>query len=100
MVLGKDMVFAATPSKVAFSESELQRFVSKGSIEFSGSDSKLVGLRQQAPLRFLFPELEEIGARSIVLVNTAGGIVGGDDLTCNISAKDGAKILVLSLIHI
>tara|TARA_Y100000991_G_scaffold214300_1_gene201723 strand:+ start:131 stop:1036 length:906 start_codon:yes stop_codon:yes gene_type:complete len=94
MVLGKDMVFADTPSKVAFSESELQRFVSKGSIEFSGPDSKLVGLRQQAPLRFLFPELEDIGARSIVLVNTAGGIVGGDDLTYNISAKDGAKILV------
>ena len=70
LVLGKDMVFADTPSKVAFSESELQRFVSKGSIQFSGPDSKLVSLRQQAPLRFLFPELEDIGARSIAVSYT------------------------------
>ena len=88
------MVIANALSQIDASESDLQRFVSKGSIEFSGVDSKLVGLRQQAPIRFLFPELEEMGARSVVLVNTAGGIVGGDDLTYNISATDGAELLI------
>ena len=88
------MVIADPLSQIDAPESDLQRFVSKASIEFSGIEPKLVGLRQQAPIRFLFPEFEEMGARSVVLVNTAGGIVGGDNLTYNISAKDGAKILI------
>ena len=94
VITGGGMVIANPLSQIDASESDLQRFVSNGSIEFSGVDSKLVGLRQQAPIRFLFPELEEMGARSVVLVNTAGGIVGGDDLTYNISATDGAEVLI------
>ena len=92
--LGGDMTIASELSQVYGDESDLQRFSSMASIEFSGVNPKLVGLRQQAPIRFLFPELEEMGARSVVLVNTAGGIVGGDELTYNISAGDGANILV------
>ena len=68
--LGGSMIVASELSQVYGEESDLQRFSSMASIEFSGVDSKLVGLRQQAPIRFLFPELEAMGARSVVWVKS------------------------------
>jgi urease accessory protein len=72
----------------------LERFDAQGAIDFVGEDATLSTLRQQAPIRFLRPYPEIGDPSTTVLVNTAGGVVGGDRLAVDLGARDGAKILV------
>jgi urease accessory protein len=72
----------------------LARFDARGTLAFSGGGSALSVLRQQAPIRFLQPYPEVGDPRTGVIVNTAGGIVGGDRLDIAISAHDGAQALM------
>ena len=59
-----------------------------------GPERRLTVLRQQSPLRALFP-MEADGADAVV-VNTSGGVVGGDRLTVEIELGQGTTALVTS----
>lgn len=70
------------------------RFQARSHVSFAGSETRLDALRQESPLRFLHPDVEQDEVRTSVLANTAGGIVGGDRLACAVEARDGARLLV------
>lgn len=52
-------------------------------------------LYQRAPLRALFPRPEPGEPLTAVLVNSSGGLVGGDRLSVNVEAGDGAAVVVI-----
>jgi len=77
----------------------LERADGFGRVVFSGAENgtRVVDLFQRAPSRVLFPRIG--GHRSVseaVLVNTAGGIAGGDRLVSEITALDGASVAMTS----
>jgi len=62
---------------------------------FVDGDYSVVGrLYQKAPLRALFPRPERGEPFTTVLVNSSGGIIGGDRLEVRVEACDGASLLV------
>jgi len=69
-----------------------------GRLDFSviaEGDSSVVGrLYQQSPLRALFPRPERGEPFTAVLVNSSGGIIGGDRLEVTLEAAEGASLLV------
>jgi urease accessory protein len=89
-----DLWSGRRPLLYASDHAGLERFDAQGAIEFSGDRAELAVLRQQAPIRFLNPYPEVGDPRTAVLVNTAGGIVGGDRLRTHVGARDGAQVLV------
>ncbi|MBK7951304.1 MAG: urease accessory protein UreD [Deltaproteobacteria bacterium] len=70
------------------------RFRAHSRVGFAGVESRLDGLRQESPIRFLHPDVEPGEVRTSVIANTAGGVVGGDRLACSVMARDEARILV------
>jgi urease accessory protein len=91
-IVGRDA--RRCPLSYAKEQDGLERFHARGEIRFSGDDAALATLYQQAPIRFLRPHPEAGDPRTAVLVNTAGGIVGGDQLSVDVGAGDGAGVLV------
>jgi urease accessory protein len=65
-------------------------------VTFSGGSggTRLTHLYQRAPLRALFPVAAERGLANAVLINTTGGLVGGDRLEVRVGAEAGAAALV------
>ena len=59
----------------------------------SGNQSRLKDLRQQGSYRAIFPRPIQ-GTVDAVIINTAGGITGGDEFSTQITANDHAKISV------
>jgi len=47
-------------------------------------------------MRIMFPRTLNSEVREAVLLNTAGGVAGGDRLECEVTAMDGASIAVTS----
>ena len=79
-----------SPSDVA----ALARYDARGAIGFRGADARLSTLRQQSPIRFLQPVPETGDPTTAVIVNTAGGVVGGDHLSLDLSVQDAASALI------
>ena len=65
------------------------------SVIFDGDGSVVGRLYQQAPLRALFPRPERGEPFTAVLVNSSGGIVGGDRLEVTLEATESASLLVI-----
>jgi len=82
----------------SWSDKQLQRAKGVCRIAVSGSEegNKIVDVFQQSPLRVIFPRIDGATAREAVLVNTGGGIAGGDRLECGVTAVAGASIAVTS----
>jgi urease accessory protein len=59
-----------------------------------GDQTRLSGLYQRAPLRFLFPRVGKADSVTAVLVTTSGGLVGGDVVDVSASAGEGSRALV------
>ena len=59
----------------------------------SNNQSRLKDLRQQGSYRAIFPRPPQ-GTMEAVIINTAGGITGGDKFAAQITANDHAKISV------
>src|SRR5262245_60516238 len=60
----------------------LQRAEGSGRVVLSGFEKKtrLTELYQRSPIRVMFPRTDSGPIEEVVLVNTAGGIAGGDNL--------------------
>jgi urease accessory protein len=65
-------------------------------VERIAGDSVAMDLDEQGPLRLRFPRVRASEALEAVIVNTGGGIVGGDRLTFDISAGARSSVAVTS----
>lgn len=62
--------------------------------EGSGRGTRIVDIYQKSPTRVLFPRIENSRALEAVLVNTSGGIAGGDRLRSSVTALSGASLTI------
>jgi urease accessory protein len=64
----------------------------------SGSEkgNRIMDLYEQSPIRVLFPSTGGAAVEEAVLINTAGGIAGGDRLECSVTALENASMAVTS----
>jgi urease accessory protein len=80
------------------SDRDLQRADGCGRIVLSGSENgtRIEDVFERSPIRIMFPRTEHCAVEEAVLINTAGGIAGGDQLECSVAALPGASIAVSS----
>src|SRR5246127_3229683 len=76
----------------------LQRANGCGRIVLSGSDNgtRIEDVFERSPTRIMFPRTGSRPVEEAVLVNTGGGVAGGDRLECSVTALPGASIAVTS----
>ena len=78
------------------SDKDLQR--AKGSCRIvlgsSEKGTRVMDVYQTSPIRVLFPRTAGTQVQEAVLVNTSGGIAGGDHLESSVTAMDNASIAV------
>src|SRR5207245_6803944 len=74
-----------------------QRADGCGRIVLSGSENgtRIDDVFERSPIRIMFPRTGHCAVEA-VLINTAGGIAGGDRLECSVAALPGASIAVTS----
>lgn len=77
---------------------ELQRADGVVRLVVTGSEygTRIVDLFQQSPLRVLFPRTGPAAVTEAVLINTAGGIAGGDRLQYTVTALPETSITLTS----
>jgi len=80
------------------SDKDLQRADGCCRIVLSGSENgtRIEDVFEQSPMRVMFPRNGHSAMEEAVLINTAGGIAGGDRLECSVAALPGASIAVTS----
>jgi urease accessory protein len=79
-------------------DKDLQRADGYGRIVLSGSENgtRIEDVFERSPIRIMFPRTGYRAVEEAVLINTAGGIAGGDRLECSVAALPGASIAVTS----
>jgi urease accessory protein len=90
---GSPEVRAANPS-----DKDLQRAEGAGRIVLGGSEkgTHIMDVFQRSPLRIMFPRAGGGAVEELVLVNTAGGIAGGDRLEFSVTTLANASVAVTS----
>jgi urease accessory protein len=80
------------------SDRDLQRADGCCRIVLSGSENgtQIEDVFERSPIRVMFPRSGHCTVEEAVLINTAGGVAGGDRLECSIAALPGASIAVTS----
>ncbi len=81
------------PIETASPRPRLFEGVADVSFERRDGETVLVGLHQKPPLRVLFPRTDD-PLPLAVLVNTAGGLVGGDRMATEVKVGAGAAVTV------
>ena len=85
-----------TPRPDNSSDKDLQRAEGSCRIVLGSSErgTRVMDVYQKSPIRVLFPRTAGLQVEEAVLVNTSGGIAGGDRLESNVTAVDHASIAV------
>src|SRR5262249_43051929 len=80
------------------SDKDLQRARGCGRMVLSGSEkgARIADAFERSPIRIMFPRNIRGAVEEAVLVNTAGGIAGGDRLEVAVTALSNASIAVTS----
>ena len=80
------------------SDKDLQRAEGAGRIVLSGSEkgTRILDVFQRSPIRIMFPRTASGPVEEAVLINTAGGIAGGDRLEYAVTTLANASIAVTS----
>jgi urease accessory protein len=83
---------------VTLSDRALQRAEGYGRIQVSSSamETRIVDVFERSPIRVVIPKVDDGALKEAVLVNTAGGIAGGDRLEFSVTALASASIAVSS----
>jgi urease accessory protein len=83
-------------SQPSSSDRGLQRADGSCRIVLGGSSkgTRIMDVYQKSPLRVFFPKTAGSQIEEAVLVNTSGGVVGGDHLQSSVTALDDASIIV------
>ena len=76
----------------------LQRASGVGRVVLKGSPSgtRIADVYEQFPTRIMFPRVDDGTLREAVIVNSSGGIAGGDQLELEVIALDQAAVTVTS----
>src|SRR5262249_20621585 len=92
-----DFHYSSKTSAQDPSDKDLQRANGSCRLLVAGSDrgTCLVEVFQTSPLRMLFPGVGS-AIHEAVLINTAGGIAGGDRIAVEVTALENASIAVTS----
>src|SRR5579862_4568468 len=79
-------------------DSDLQRADGTGRIVLGSSEQggRIIDVFQKSPVRIMFPRVTGGPVEEAVLINTGGGIAGGDRLEYSVTALEGASIAVTS----
>jgi urease accessory protein len=95
-----ELSLSRTPdvSKERPSDRDLQRADGCGRIVLSASENgtRIEDVFERSPIRIMFPRTEHRAVQEAVLINTAGGIAGGDQLEWSVTALPQASIAVTS----
>jgi len=98
--LTDELSSSGTPdvSKDRPSDRDLQRADGFGRIVLSGSENgtRIEDVFERSPIRIMFPRTEHRRVEEAVIINTGGGVAGGDRLECSVAALSGASIAVTS----
>ncbi len=98
--LTDELSLSRTPdvSKERPLDRDLQRADGCGRIVLSGSENgtRIEDVFERSPIRIMFPRTGHRAVEEAVLINTAGGIAGGDQLECSVTALPHASIAVTS----
>jgi urease accessory protein len=80
------------------SDKDLQRAKGSGRIVLTGSakGTRITDIFERSPIRIMFPRAAGDAVEEAVLINTAGGIAGGDQLETGVTALANASIAVTS----
>lgn len=80
------------------SDRDLQRADGCGRVVLSGSENgtRIEDVFERSPTRIMFPRSGGRPVEEAVLINTGGGVAGGDRLECSVTALPGASIAVTS----
>jgi len=80
------------------SDKDLQRADGCARITLCGSESgtRIEDIFERSPIRVMFPRAGHRAVEEAVLINTAGGVAGGDRLELCVTALPGASIAVTS----
>jgi urease accessory protein len=80
------------------SDKDLQRAKGSGRTVLSGSEkgTRIMDVYERSPIRIMFPRASGGAVEEAVLINTAGGIAGGDRLEFGVTALANASITVTS----
>jgi urease accessory protein len=80
------------------SDKDLQRAEGCGRVVLSGSEkgTRIMDIFQRSPIRIMFPRTGRGAIEEAVLVNTSGGIAGGDRLDVSVTALAKSSIAVTS----
>ena len=80
------------------SDKDLQRADGCARIMLRGSESgtRIEDIFERSPIRVMFPRTGHRAVQEAVLINTAGGVAGGDRLELCVTALPGASIAVTS----
>jgi len=78
------------------SDKDLQRADGCGRFVLSGSANgmRIEDLFERSPIRIMFPRAGYCPVGEAVIINTGGGIAGGDHIECSVTALRGASIAV------
>jgi urease accessory protein len=82
----------------ALSDKSLQRADGCGRLVLSGSENgtRIEDVFERSPTRIMFPRIGSRPVEEAVIINTGGGVAGGDRLECSVTALPGASIAVTS----
>jgi urease accessory protein len=80
------------------SDRDLQRADGCGRLVLSGSENgtRIEDVFERSPTRIMFPRTGSCPVEEAVIINTGGGVAGGDRLECSVNALPGASIAVTS----
>src|SRR5437870_336728 len=80
------------------SDRDLQRADGCGRIVLTSSENgtRIEDVFERSPIRIMFPRSGHCAVEEAVIINTAGGIAGGDRLECSVAALPDASIAVTS----
>lgn len=70
--------------------------VARLTAERLAGETVAVDVEEEGPLRLRFPRIKADDSLDTVIVNTGGGVAGGDRLTFEISAGEGARVAITS----
>jgi urease accessory protein len=95
-----DLSSSGSPEEPALSlsDKDLQRADGSGRVVLGSSvkGARIIDVFHRAPIRIMFPRADGGAVEEVVLVNTAGGIAGGDRLECAVTALANTSIAVTS----
>jgi urease accessory protein len=75
---------------------DLERANGAGRVVFTGegTSARIADIYQKFPIRLLFPKIDDRSCTEVVIINSSGGVAGGDRLEIEVVALDRASISI------